>query len=55
MLLRASVYKKEELKESMATNPFQTLGVNPAAKQEEIKSTYRKLAKKIHPDLNPEK
>ena len=37
----------------MAANPYETLGVNPKAKQDEIKSAYRKLAKTFHPDLNP--
>ncbi len=37
----------------MAANPYETLGVDPKAKQDEIKSAYRKLAKTFHPDLNP--
>lgn len=37
----------------MDANPYQALGVDPKAKQSEIKTTYRKLAKKYHPDLNP--
>ena len=37
----------------MVTNPYKTLGVDPTAKQAEIKSAYRKLAKQFHPDLNP--
>ena len=37
----------------MAVDPYTTLGVKKHATQEEIQKAYRRLAKKLHPDLNP--
>ena len=34
-------------------NPYEVLGVASAAPAVDIRSAYRKLAKKLHPDLNP--
>src|SRR5580692_12467087 len=37
------------------TDPYETLGVQRTADEAAIRAAYRKLAKKHHPDVNPDK
>jgi len=38
----------------MARDPYSVLGLTSSASNDEVKNAYRKLAKKYHPDLNPD-
>ena len=38
----------------MAQNYYDTLGVNKSASEKDIKSAYRRMARKLHPDVNPD-
>lgn len=36
----------------MSSNPYEILGIDPSATDEEVKKAYRRLSRKYHPDAN---
>ena len=36
----------------MTFNPYDVLGIDPSASDDEVKKAYRKLSRKYHPDAN---
>jgi DnaJ-class molecular chaperone len=54
-LARVPVEDRRCNRRDMMKDPYQTLGVRRTASADEIKRSYRRLAKKLHPDVNPDK
>jgi hypothetical protein len=50
---RAPVVEKGVPPAMASTDPYELLGVARGASQNDIQKAYRRLAKKLHPDLNP--
>lgn len=52
--LLESIHKKLVRVLTMSDNYYETLGVQKNASQKEITAAFRKLARKYHPDVNPD-
>src|SRR2546423_1619206 len=52
---RPGIYARppEDGRSGVTINPYETLGLKQDATQDAVRAAYRRLAKKLHPDLNP--
>ena len=53
-ILRGRRFFKPSLSLLRQPNLYQILGIEPSASEKDVKLEYFKLAKKFHPDLNPD-
>src|ERR1700742_4398663 len=51
--MRAASHRSGRVRDPLATDPYQELGVSRSASADEIRKSFRKLAKQLHPDQNP--